>query len=453
MGLQKKTVLVIGSGISGIAATELLVQNGVDAILYDGNRKLTTLDIEKKLSGEKVSKIVIGDFPKDLWDKINLMVISPGVAIDSPLVLEAKQRGIEVWGEVELAYRCGKGSIAAITGTNGKTTTTALVGEIIADYYDSTFVVGNIGTPYTSVAGKTTEDSVIAAEISSFQLESIKEFRPEVSAVLNITPDHLNRHYTMENYASVKMSITKNQTSEQVCVLNYEDEVLRGYAKKITPKALFFSSERKLREGIYLNGTDIVYNFGGMNMVVANTADTSLVGKHNIENIMAAIAITINMDVPVEVIRNAIKKFKAVEHRIEYVTTKKGVLYYNDSKGTNPDASIKAIEAMRWPTVLIAGGYDKGVSFDTFAASFKGTVKKLILIGATKQQIKDSVIKIGFSDIVMVETLEDAVQEAAKSAVSGDAVLLSPACASWDMFGNYEVRGKLFKEYVEKLDD
>ena len=453
MKLKDKIVLVVGTGISGIASTELLMENEAYAILYDGNKKLTTLDVEKKLSGVKVHNIVIGEVPKETWDKVDLMVISPGVPIDSPIVMEAQKRKIEVWGEIELAYRCGKGRIAAITGTNGKTTTTAITGEIFANYFESSFVVGNIGTPYTSIVKDTVDSSVIAAEISSFQLESVHLFRPQVSAVLNITPDHLNRHYTMKNYAATKMNITKNQTKDQICVLNYEDEILKNYASKIEPQVLFFSSERKLESGIYLDGEDIVYDFGGVKEKIIKTTDTSLVGKHNIENIMAAAAISINMGVPIEIIRKTIKEFKAVEHRIEYTATKKGVLYYNDSKGTNPDASIKAIEAMRWPTILIAGGYDKNASFDKFIESFGSTVKKLVLLGTTKEQIKETALEHGFTDIITVETLEDAVKVAAENAIQGDAVLLSPACASWDMFDNYEIRGKLFKQYVNELED
>lgn len=453
MELKDKTVLVVGTGISGIAATELLMENGAAAILYDGNKKLTTLDVEKKLLGLKVHNIVIGDIPKKTWDKVDLMVISPGVAIDSLIVTEAKVRNIEVWGEIELAYRCGKGRIAAITGTNGKTTTTALTGEIFSNYYNSSFVVGNIGTPYTSVAKDTEDDSVIAAEISSFQLESIHKFKPEISAVLNITPDHLNRHYTMEKYAAVKMSITNNQDESQICILNYEDVILRKYSFKIRPRVLFFSSERALESGIYLDGEYIVYDFDGLKENIIKTTETSLVGKHNIENIMAAIGISINMGVPLDVIRTTIKNFKAVEHRIEYTVTKNGVLYYNDSKGTNPDASIKAIEAMRWPTVLIAGGYDKGVSFDDFVAAFGDKVKKVVLLGATKDKIREAAEKIGFTDIIMADTLKDAVNAAAESAKPGDAVLLSPACASWDMYDNYEIRGNLFKKYANELAD
>lgn len=450
--LKGKTVLVIGSGISGISATELLMEKGASAVLFDGNRKLTILDIEKKLSGAKVNKIIIGDVPDDLWDKIDLMVISPGVPIDSPLVNEARKREIDVWGEIELAYRLGSGMIAAITGTNGKTTTTSLVGEIFKNHFKESFVVGNIGTPYTSITTKTTDESAVAAEISSFQLESAIEFHPHISAVLNITPDHLNRHHTMENYAAVKMSITKNQTADDFCVLNYGDEVLREYGDHLVPRVIFFSLSSRLENGVYLDGDEIISTIYGKREVVAKTSDTLLVGAHNLENIMAAAAISICAGVPLETIRETIKAFKAVEHRIEFVAEKKGVIYYNDSKGTNPDASIKAVCSMTRPTVIIAGGYDKGGSFDEFIKSFDGRIKELVLIGATREKIRDCAISHGFKNIKIADSLKEAVERAAEDASPGDAVLLSPACASWDMFGNYEIRGRSFKEYVNRLE-
>lgn len=448
MEWNNKIVLVAGSGKSGIGAADLLKKLGASVIIYDGNEKLKKEDILLKLENSENVDVILGELQKCIIEKVDLMVLSPGIAIDAPFVNQVKEAGVPVWGEIELAYVVAKGKLAAITGTNGKTTTTALVGEILSDYFSHVDVVGNIGNPYTSTALDTDENSVTVAEVSSFQLETIHTFKPDVSAVLNITPDHLNRHYTMECYTDVKMSISKNQEKEQPVILNYEDEILRNYAPKVQNKIIWFSSKRKLEQGIFLDGRNIIYKDGNESKVITTTDDTTLVGIHNIENIMAAIGITIHMGVPAEVIREAIRKFKAVPHRIEYVDTIDDVIYYNDSKGTNTDASIKAIQAMRRPTILIAGGYDKKVSFDDWAKEFGDKIKCLVVLGQTANQIADTVRKFGFEKIIFTNSLEEAVEECRKTAVPGDAVLLSPACASWGMFDNYEQRGDLFKELV-----
>ena len=451
MDWKTQKVLVAGSGKSGIGATDLLKKVGAKVIIYDGNDKLKEEDVLNKLENKEDVKVILGELEDSVINEIDIMVLSPGIAIDAPFVLRVKEAGVPIWGEIELAYVIGKGKLAAITGTNGKTTTTALVGEIMANYYDKVDVVGNIGNPYTTTAFDSTDDTVTVAEISSFQLETIHTFKPDVSAVLNITPDHLNRHYTMECYTDVKMSIAKNQDSNQPIVLNYEDPILREYAGKLTNRIIWFSSKQKVNPGVYLEGKNIIYADGKKETFVTTTEDTTLVGIHNVENIMAAIAISINMDVPVDIIRETIRKFKAVPHRIEYVETINDVIYYNDSKGTNTDASIKAIEAMSRPTILIAGGYDKKVSFDDWAEAFGDKVKCLVLLGQTAEQIADTVKKHGFTNIIFTESLKEAVDECAKNAKPGDAVLLSPACASWGMFHNYEQRGDMFKEYVRAM--
>lgn len=451
---EKKKYLVAGSGISGIGAVRLLSQVGADIVLYDGNHELTEGSIRNKLkditNADKV-KIVIGELDESIISDIDIMVISPGIPTDAPFVNKVRLAGKRIWSEIELAYVFGKGKIAAITGTNGKTTTTALVGEIMKAHYDSVYVVGNIGNPYTEIALETTDDSVTVAEVSSFQLETINEFTPDVCAVLNITPDHLNRHYTMENYTNIKMSIARNQTENQVCVLNYEDELLRKNAVQVPSKIVYYSSRQKLDEGMYLDGETIIYNDGTKEIPVIRISEMKLVGIHNVENVMAAIAISIHMGVSVDTISKVIKEFKAVEHRIEYVTEKKQVIYYNDSKGTNTDASIKAIEAMSRPTVLIAGGYDKGSEYDDWLEAFGDKIKCLVLLGKTRDKIAECAHKHGFENIVFTNSLEEAVIESSKHAQSGYAVLLSPACASWDMFKSYEERGRLFKEYVNNL--
>ena len=451
MKLKDKNVLVAGSGKSGISAANLLKKVKANVTIYDGNENLEKALILSKLDDKRDVEVILGELLEDVIHNTDLMILSPGIAIDAPFVNTVREAGVPIWGEIELAYVIGKGKLAAITGTNGKTTTTALVGEILAAYYEDVKVVGNIGTPYTQTAFDSTDDTVTVAEISSFQLETIHTFKPDVSAVLNITPDHLNRHYTMECYSDVKVSITKNQTKDAPVILNYEDEILRKYASRLHNKIIWFSSKQKLDEGIYLDGKNIVYAGKNGKRVITTTEDTTLVGIHNTENIMAAIGIAINMGVPAEIIKEAIRKFKAVEHRIEYVDSVKDVIYYNDSKGTNTDASIKAIQAMSRPTILIAGGYDKKVSFDDWAKELDGKIKCLVLLGETSEQIADTVKKYGYDNIIFTESLEEAVQVCYEKSEPGDAVLLSPACASWDMFDCYEQRGDMFKELVKKL--
>ena len=414
------------------------------------------MDCERVLGNfDKVQdiKLYVGELPEEVRTALDLVVLSPGVPTDLPLVNVLKNAGIPIWGEIELAYQCGKGDVLAITGTNGKTTTTALLGEIMKSYYSDVNVVGNIGVPYTGVVENSTDDTVTVAEISSFQLETIDAFRPKVSAVLNITPDHLNRHHTMDNYIAAKMSITKNQGPEDICVLNYEDEILREQAKQISARIVYFSSLSKLENGFYLDGDTIMYADGGRTEALIRTDELNILGRHNHENAMAAAAMAAGYGVPMDKIRQVLRTFQAVEHRIEYVTEKNGVRFYNDSKGTNPDAAIKGIQAMDRPTCLIGGGYDKQSEYKEWIQSFNGKVKKLVLLGQTKEKIAEEAEKCGFHDYVFAESLQEAVDICYENAENGDAVLLSPACASWGMFPNYEVRGKMFKEIVHALKE
>ncbi|MDE6924065.1 MAG: UDP-N-acetylmuramoyl-L-alanine--D-glutamate ligase, partial [Acetatifactor sp.] len=311
---------------------------------------------------------------------------------------------------------------------------------------------GNIGNPYTSECLKTAPDTVTVGEISSFQLETIRDFHPTVSAVLNVTPDHLNRHHTMEAYVAAKENITLNQTKEDLCVLNYENEYTRAFGERCPAEVVFFSSARELENGYYLRGDKIVKSVSGRAEELMDIhSDMNLMGICNVENVMAAIAIGEGMGVPMETILSVIRGFHAVEHRIEFVATRGGVDYYNDSKGTNPDAAIQGIRAMCKPTVLIGGGYDKQSEYDEWIESFDGKVKALVLIGQTKEKIAECAVKHGFDRIHFADTFEECLELCTKLAQSGDAVLLSPACASWGMFPNYEVRGQRFKEYVRNL--
>ena len=450
MDIAGKNVLVFGSGISGIGAAGLLEERGASVTLYDGNDKLDVEEIRGKMKDGAKTDIVLGEFPEELLGKLDLVIISPGVPTDLPIVNRMRESDIPVVGEIELAYELGKGEVLAITGTNGKTTTTALLGEIMKAVYDSAFVVGNIGIPYTNVVDETRDDSVIVAEMSSFQLESIVDFRPRVSAILNITPDHLNRHHTMEAYIQAKKNVAINQTAEDTCVLNYEDEVLREFGETLQTKVLYFSSKRKLDKGIYLEDGNIIYR-NPDECLVCNVKELKLLGVHNYENVMAAVAMAAAYGVPMDSIRKTIKEFTGVEHRIEFVAEKNGVAYYNDSKGTNPDAAIRGIQAMNRPTYLIGGGYDKQSEYKEWIESFDGKVKKLLLIGQTREKIAKEAEECGFTDIMLLDTFEDAVLTAAKLAEPGEAVLLSPACASWGMFKNYEERGDKFKEIVNSL--
>ena len=451
MNFLNKNVLVYGTGISGISATSLLESVQARVILYDENTKLAKEQIRKKLAKDSNAKIVLGVLSEEIIQTLDMVILSPGVPTDIPIVEEFYKRNIPVWGEIELAYQLSKGSIVAITGTNGKTTTTTLVGKLMKNYFDSVYVVGNIGNPYTEAAKEMTEETVTVAEISSFQLETIEKFHPKVSAILNITPDHLNRHHTMECYIETKEKIALNQTKDDVCVLNYDDEVTRKFGENCNASVLYFSRLHKLQKGVYLDGDTFVYSDGETQVEICKTTDLKVLGGHNHENVMSAIAMAVSMKVTMEIIRKTVMEFTAVEHRIEFVTEKNGVDYYNDSKGTNPDAAIKGIQAMNRKTVLIGGGYDKGSDYDEWIESFDGKVTYLVLLGATREKIAECARKHGFENIIFVETMEEAVSVCAKYANPGEAVLLSPACASWGMFDNYEQRGRIFKELVRKL--
>ena len=447
MEYNGKKALVCGMAKSGIAAAKLLKRLGAEVTLQDMKKRE---DISAEVLNLENEGIVLytGANPDDIACAQDIIVLSPGIPCDLPFILAAEEAGVSVISEVELAYTLTECPITAITGTNGKTTTTTLTGEIMKAVYGNTAVVGNIGIPYSDEVERLTEKDWVVAEISSFQMEKAKEFTPHISAVLNITPDHLNRHKTMEVYIAMKEKVFEKQTAEDFCILNYGDEACRKMADKTAAKVFFFSSSEKLEEGIYLDGENIEVRWNGINETLINVNDLQILGVHNHENVMAAAAMAICANIPLDTIRSVLKAFGGVEHRIEYVATVDGVDYYNDSKGTNVDASIRAVLAMKKPIVLIGGGYDKGGSFDEWTQLFPGRVKHLVLIGVTAPQVRASAEKFGFTAISDCETFKEAVDLCREKAEDGDCVLLSPACASWGMFDNYEQRGDMFKEQV-----
>ncbi len=456
MNFKGLKVLVIGTGISGMGAAALLEKNEAIPILFDSNTDIDVEELKKKLPKDTVAKIYLGELPSNVEKSVDLVVLSPGVPLDIPVVQNFRDRGIKIWGEIELGFRFAKGQLLAITGTNGKTTTTALLGQIMKDTArdpENVYIVGNIGNPYTLSAMKTDDESVTVAEISSFQLETAVNFKPHVSAILNITPDHLNRHHTMENYISIKESIARNQDENDYIILNYDDPNTRAVADRVKAKIVFFSLkenpdtiDRKC-DLLYMDGENIMYN----GEFLLNTNEMKLIGTHNWENVMAGAGMALSVGVSKDDVVSTIKSFKAVEHRIEFVRTVNGVDYYNDSKGTNPDAAIKAVKAMKKKTVLIGGGYDKSSKYDEWIESFDGKVKSLILLGQTAEAIAECARAHGFNDIVFVRDMTEAVKKASEIASDGEAVLLSPACASWGMFKNYEERGRIFKDLVGEL--
>ena len=463
MDVKGKKIIIIGAGKSGVSAAILLKKAGAEPVIYDGNEKLdiqgTKDKIDERLdAADKGSvRVVIGEPDMEERADAYALCLSPGVPVDTEFVAGFKEKGIPVWGEVELGYLFAKGRIIAITGTNGKTTTTSLVGRIVSDWYKNSgrpgqvYVAGNIGDPYTDIALDTKDEDTTVLEISSFQLETADAFHPEVSAILNITPDHLNRHHTMENYAECKGRISLRQSADEWCVLNANDEYLPAMAEKMKCKKAFFSYTEEQECGLYHKDGSIYMSFDGEKKKVMDVNEMKLLGAHNVENVMAAIAMTERFGVPLDSIIESVKNFESVEHRIEYTATVKGVDYYNDSKGTNPDAAIKGIQAMVKPTVLIGGGYDKQNEYDEWIECFGDKVKALILLGQTADKIEACAKKHGFENTIRVDSMEEAVQKAYEITVPGDAVLLSPACASWGMFKNFEERGRIFKEAVRGL--
>lgn len=373
--------------------------------------------------------------------------------MDLDLIKRAKAANVPVMGEMEIAYRVGRGKYVAITGTNGKTTTTTLVGEMFGTAGMDTSVVGNIGVAVIGEAMSASDKTWLITETSSFQLETICDFKPEISAILNITPDHLDRHGSMENYAMTKARIFENQDKDGYLIMNFDDKDCFALAKKSNATIVPFSREEKLMFGAFVkNDMIVVRNHEEETIEFCRVDQLKIPGDHNLENALAATAIGYFAGLPPEKITKALKEFGGVEHRIEYCGTVDGVRYVNDSKGTNTDAATKAIDAVKGDVILIAGGYDKGADFAPLIKAFGNKVKHAVLLGATAAKIKLTAEKNGYADTIIMKDMDDCVREAARLAKKGDTVLLSPACASWDMYDNFEQRGDHFKKCVEGLE-
>ncbi len=451
MEIKNKKILVVGMARSGIAATILLCKLGAIPFLADTKGKES---FGKKLQALEDYPVQwhLGVPPEELLPLIDMVVISPGVPINAAVVTKAEELGIPVIGELELGYKYTKGKLVALTGTNGKTTTASLVGEMFKNAGKVTHIVGNIGHPYSAEALTSKSEDVIVAEVSSFQLEGIKDFRPKVSAILNITPDHLDRHCNMENYISLKQRIYENQKNEDILVLNWEDEILQKIGKKLKGiKVVWFSSKEVLSQGAYVKNEKIYYSTDGEETLICNVDDVFIIGEHNLENALAATAIGMNMAVPGPVIRHTLRTFPGVEHRIERFMEKDGITYINDSKGTNVDATIKAIKAMKNKTIIILGGYDKQINFLPLAKEIANNenIVGAVLIGETAVKIEKVLLEAGYGNMKKANTLKEAVDTAKTMAETGYNILLSPACASFGMFEDYEQRGRVFKEIVK----
>lgn len=449
MNLKGRKVMVVGLAVSGIPVVKVLHRMGAVITVNDLKKKEALAECWNVLN-PLVSNWILGTHPEDVAD-YDLMVLSPGVPTDLPFITAARDAGVEVIGELELAYRCGKGTFVAITGTNGKTTTTALTGEIFARSGKKTEVVGNIGIPAVEKTCEASEDTVFITEVSSFQLESCSEFHPKVAAILNVTPDHLNRHKTMEKYADAKAKVFAAQTADDTLVLNYDNPATRAMKEKAPSQVRFFSRFHLEPGFTGVNEGWIVVRETQGDVRICPVADLFIPGAHNLENALAAVTLAYCSGIEPAVIAEGLRSFQGVAHRIEWIGDFKGVRFYNDSKGTNPDSTIKAVEAMQAPTVLIAGGMDKGSEFDELVAVFGSTITDLVLLGETREKIQESARRAGFHNSVLVSNMEEAVREAWRRAVDGGNILLSPACASWDMYPNFEARGQHFKDSVQQL--
>jgi len=444
--INNKKILVVGLGKSGMAMLKVLNKLGNEVHVYDGKEKhlIDNIDEIKTLS----SKQFFNEIPS--INEYDILALSPGVSTELDFIKKAREYGVVIWGEIEIAYQLSNGDFIGITGTNGKTTTTSLIYDIFKNYFNNVQLVGNIGIPAIEKVIDTDGEQIFVAEISSFQLETIETFKTKIAVILNVTEDHLDRHKTMKNYIEVKFRIFENIDDDGYIVLNYDDELLRRIDSK-KGKTFFFSRKEILDKGCYVKDGDILINDGKKIVNIMKTDEIFILGNHNVENVLAAVSVAHLYSIPINIIKDTIINFKGVEHRLEVFENKFERVFINDSKGTNPDATIKAIEAMEAPTVLIAGGMDKKADFKDMIECFKDKIKYLVLFGETKDIIKKTATDLGFNNVVIVDNLEQAVIKAVEVSDKGYNVLLSPACASWDMYENFEVRGNHFKRIVEKL--
>lgn len=442
--MNNQKYMVIGLGKSGVALANYIKSHNGNVIAYDKNPPESAVhELKNKV------QIKAGEFDIDWLSDIDEMILSPGVPTKLPFIEEAKRIGISVIGEIEFAYRLCKGKIIAITGTNGKTTTTTLTGEILKNAGYDTYVVGNIGNVFVSEVDNISENSAVVAEISSYQLESIINFKPQMCAILNVTPDHLSRHGTLDAYIQAKTDCFKNM-SESFVVLNADNPVTASM--NVSPNIpIYFSTQKKLSFGAWLEDDILTINTHGKTESLCSISDLNILGMHNVENALAAALLSSLYGADTDSIISTLKSFMGVEHRIEYCGQVNGIRFYNDSKGTNCDSTIKAIEAMQSDTALILGGYDKGGTFDELFEVINNKIKAITVIGETADLILDTAKRFGYKNIKRCRSFDEAIEEAFAACSSGDNVLLSPACASWDMFENYEQRGKIFKQKAEQI--
>ena len=450
MYLKGKKILILGLGITGVSTIKALYKLGADVVISDLKKEEELEKYLKEISSYPVElRLGTNDIP---LDNIDMIIKSPGILPDIPVLKRAEKAGIEVITDIELAYRImTDNNFIAITGTNGKTTTTTLTGELFKKAGYNTYVTGNIGVGILWKVANGNKDDVFVIEASSFQLANTKHFKPKVSLILNITPDHMNWHKSYENYINAKKKIFINQDENDYTILNYDDEILRKIGRDARGQLIWFSTDSILNRGVYIDEDYIVINDGKTINKIMPYKEVNIPGKHNLQNALGAVSIGWTMGIPFNIIKDVLSTFEGVEHRIEYVTEIDGVKFYNDSKGTNADASIKAVETLENSIILIAGGMDKGNEFDDFVKTFEGRVKDLVLLGETKEKIKKTALKYNFNNIFMVDNMKEAVKKSFRLSQKGDKVLLSPACASWDMYENYEVRGRDFKKAVMEI--
>jgi len=448
MELKGNKVLVFGAGVSGVSAVQVLHGQGAVVTLADGQDKMHA---KAAASLERVDgkvELAMGRQDEALLDGKELLILSPGISIHHPLVQAAERRGIPVWSEIELAGRLCQAPMIAVTGTNGKTTTTTLLGEMMKMRFSEVVVGGNIGVALSQEVQHISSAGIVVAEISSFQLEGVHSFHPHIAVMLNLTPDHIDRHGSFAGYGATKEKIFANQTAQDFAVLNKDDEWVRDMAARIRSRAFFFSRRSELEQGAFVSNGEIRLRWNGKEDKVCSIREMKLFGGHNVENALAACAAAYLAGASPQDMARVLVSFSGVEHRIEPVATINGVVFYNDSKATNPESSIKALEAFAGHIILIAGGRDKNTDLSEFMRLVQERVDQLILIGEAADRFEKAAREAGFEKIFRAPTLEAAVKKAGADAVFPQVVLLSPACASYDMFDNYEQRGRVFKELV-----